>query len=131
MPEESFQITNGLAYDSEQKKIVAQPQTFMGSQVTNSDVAQFSVQGGQPSGWFILEDADFIASAIAVDGDGLLLGNGDTLYRYEYGDTDPTPLVDLSSLGVERIEGMALTADGHLYVVDGEDQELVEIAGWR
>ena len=86
MPEDSFQLTNGLAYDQKRKKIVAQPQTYIGEEVTNSDVAEFSVQGGQPAGWHILTDENFFASAIAVDGASLLLGVQNILYRYHYGD---------------------------------------------
>ena len=85
----------------------------------------------QPAGWHILSDVNFIANAIAVDGNGLLLGVGEHLYRYHYGDEDPTPILDLSSIGITRIEGMSLSTDDTLYLIDGDDQEMVELANWR
>ena len=130
--DESFeQLTNSLAFDEARGRLIAQPQTLNDGQVTDAEVAEFNLDGGQPSGWHLFDIADFSAGGLAVDGDGLLMAQNNILYSYDYGDDEPSALVDLNSLGIDRVEGMTLTPEGHLLVIDGEDQELVEISGWR
>lgn len=131
LEESSIQLTNSLAYDSENRRFIAQPQTYDEGVVTEAQVAEYTIYGGQPAGWHVLDDAKFSAGGMAVDGVNLLLALEETLYVYTYGKNEIQPLVNLSTLGIERIEGLALAQDGRLFVVDGTDQEIVEISGWR
>jgi hypothetical protein len=131
MAEEAFQITNSLAFDVVRQKLIAQPQSYDEGGLFEAQVAEFNLSGGQPVGWHVLEKSEFSAGGMAIDNDGLLLGGQDIIYSYAYGDRAPKPLVNLSTLGIEHIEGMALTEDGHLFIIDGQDQELVELEGWR
>ena len=131
MEEPLEQLTHSLAYDENRGRLIAQPQTLNNGEITDAEVAEFNLDGGQPSGWHLFETADFSAGGIAVDGDSLLLAQDQILYHYDYGDKKPTPLVELKRLGVERVEGLTLTAEGNLLIIDGDDQELVEIADWR
>ena len=131
MDETFVQLTNSLAFDEARGRLIAQPQTYNNNEITDAEVAEFTLDGGQPTGWHRFKTADFSAGGIAVDGDGLLMAQDSILYSYDYGDNEPSALVDLNRLGIDRVEGLALTTEGNLLLIDGEDQELVEIAGWR
>jgi hypothetical protein len=130
---ETYQVTHGLAWSPDDQRIYAQPLTLEreGDGRVQSDFAQFEVETGTPRDWAIFEDVRFTAGAMAVAGHEVFLGSGDDVFAYALG-AQPEKLFGLRELGVRRIEGMAVDPDtDRLWVVDGSDQELVGIDGWR
>ena len=83
--------------------------------------------------WHGIPDETFFAGGIAMQSaTRLLLGMDAILYSYELGDPKPIGMMDVSGLGISHIDGMAIhPTTRNLLLIDGEDQELVEIANWE
>lgn len=128
---ERSQLTHAVGYDPENDVLFAQPQSFLGNELTGAEVGTYNGQfGGQPEGWFELKREEFKAGGMVWDGNRLLMADADNvLHSYTLGDHKPVPYVDLGGLDLGVIQGMSLGADGTLLVVDSND--LVELQGWR
>jgi hypothetical protein len=131
MPWEQQQLTHSVTFDPEAGLIYAQPITFEeggfeAPVALASSIGAYSLEGGQPTSWFNVDDPEFLAHGAAVDSDGtLLLGSDNALYRF-----DPAGEGELSLLGiltsVSRIEGLAVDLQrDQLLVVDGDSGLLV------
>ena len=127
---ERSQLTHAVAYDAEGDVLFAQPQTFDGVDVVGAQVGTYAgLEGGQPESWFEFKKEDISATAMAWDGDRLLMAMGTELYSYTLGDDKPRRYVDLSELGLGGISGMAIRPDDTLVVV--RKQSIQEVTGWR
>jgi len=126
------QRTDAVAFDAVHSRIYAQPQTFEGGDLSSAQVGAYDMtEGGQPESWWNLKNEEFAAGGMFYDQPDLKMGSGGMLYIYELASKKMEPYVDLSELGITTIEGLALDQHDVLYVIDGHDEELVVIDGWR
>lgn len=130
---EQSQVTHSLTYDPVTDQLFANPQTFEGSFVLSSELGVFHAESGTPVQWYGLPDSGIVASGLAVSGTGVfLLSIGDSLYSYDVKNQDLVPLVDLGTLGVQSIAGLAIhPKTDSLWVVDDGARSLIELTGWR
>jgi len=130
---EQQQLTHSVSFDPQLGLLYAQPITFEEGSfdaplALASSIGSYSLEGGQPTAWFNVPDADFLARGAAVDSDGtLILGRDNELYRF-----DPQGDGELRLLGelvhVSRIEGLAVDAvREQLLVVDGDSDQLLSL----
>lgn len=132
MDEQMWELTDAVAVDADRSVIYAAPQTFQGGEPIASSIGVWDLAtGGEPTSWFTLPWPDFAAGGMIVDGpDALILGFDSILLAYPLGG-DATPIVDLARLGITRIDGLALTADDALIVLDGQQGTIQQIEDWR
>ena len=131
-PPDLIQQTDAIAYDAELDRIYAQPRTYDPSyNLVDSQLAGYVGNSGELMRWQQV-GIDIAAGGMAVLPDGsLVLGQGSRLDRYDLSDPQTystEPVVDLATLGVSSIQGLAYDPKaGTLLVLDGERDELVEI----
>jgi hypothetical protein len=130
MEPEATQTTESVAFDADRGLIYAQPRTQLGGEVTEASVGAYDVTGGgQPINWFVLDDREFFAGGMAVDGDDLVLAQGTTLFRGPVDDA-VNPFVDLGALVADDVRGVAIDPATDRLVLVTADRWL-EIEGWR
>jgi hypothetical protein len=134
LPWEQLQLTHSVAFDPDLGVLYAQPITFFDGSfdfplALSSSIGSYSLEGGQPTGWFNIADVDFLARGAAVDSDGtLLLGRDDQLFRFDP-ENNAAPQLVATLPGVSRIEGLAVDLGrGELLVVDGDLDLLVTLS---
>ncbi|MBX2802470.1 MAG: hypothetical protein KTR31_32620 [Myxococcales bacterium] len=122
------QHTDSLTYDPQRDLLIANPETLDGDEHVQLDLATFDAERGGDLDWLSAKGKER-ASALAVDTDGsVLLALGERLVRTTL--ADPEHHEVLGSLGVSSVPGFAVDpADGTLWFVDGDRQELVH-AEW-
>ncbi len=122
------ELSRCVAYDASANLIYAQPQTITDDrdamEMLFSEVAVFDRTTGEELFFRNLDDAAFSAGGLVAMGDGeLLYGERTRLLRGSFDSGDHEAVLDLRSVGIERIEGLALDRAGDaLLVVDGEGQ---------
>ncbi len=125
------QITDSVTYDVQNNLIYAQPRSVTDNleEVIDSSLALYDRQTGQDLNWTVL-DSTYRAGGMAMqDQDTLLLGVGSKLDRYSIPNGQMETVLDLSTFGVQRVQGMAFDPDaGSIFVVDGPSQKLFEIS---
>lgn len=132
--EPALQITQAVAFDPQSQQIIAQPQTILSQNFEDpaeSLLATYDRVTGQDLQWFNMPRPDYIAGGMISDIDGsLLLGVGARLDRYVMGDGNtPSAQWDLSELGVNDIQGMAMDTDAQtLLILDGDSDTLIELS---
>jgi hypothetical protein len=127
------QLTHSVAFDADLGLLYAQPITFEeggfdAPVAIASSVGSYSLEGGQPTAWFNLDELDFLAGGAAVDTDGtLILGRDNELHRFDpRGSVEPRVLGALAD--VSRIQGLAVDAQrNQLLVVDGDSDQLLSL----
>ena len=138
---EQQQLTHSVTFDPQRGVLYAQPITFEEGGFESpvalfSSIGEYSLEGGQPSSWFDLDDTTFLAGGAAVDGDGtLLLGRGVEVYRFDpWSGQQPELVGQLPArtgsasqlLAAPRIEAMAVdVSNGELLVVDASVDQLL------
>ncbi|MCB9674234.1 MAG: hypothetical protein H6737_03905 [Alphaproteobacteria bacterium] len=123
------QETDSLAYDAATDRLIAQPVTLTDERPDRADVAEFDRTTGTPLAWHTLADRRFLASALAVTPDGILLAEDGVLYDYALGDDAPVRRTDLGRVGLAHVEGLAVT-DERLLVLDGRSYEIAWVRAW-
>lgn len=128
-PENLTQITEAIAYDPTLDRIYAQPRTFNGPSLVSAQIAGYVRESGQLIDWHDVDPGIEAGGMAVIPNIGLVLGQGSRVDHFD-AETRRTDLVaDLASYGVSWILGLAYDADaGTLLVVDGNSDELVEIA---
>jgi hypothetical protein len=129
MPDDFNQRTDSVTYDAARDEIIAQPQTFDGEgALVQADVGFFDRASGFDLEWKSV-DQNMLAGGIAAVGASVYLGRGSKLLHHDRATGMVVEVDDLARFGVGRIEGLAHRAgSASLLVVDGEHDELVEIA---
>ncbi len=123
------QLTDSVAFDPELGVLFAQPQTFNLDQpevAVASSIGLYTLDGGQPFGWFEMPSIEMRAGGATVLGDGsLLLGEGAQLFRF---DRETGLVEELATLnGVSHIDGLAFdAASGRVLALDSGVDRLVE-----
>ena len=127
-PEDEEQRTTAVTYDPITDRLYAQPRTFdAAGNLLRSEIAAYARDTGADVAWRSVPD-DLDAGGMVADADGLLLGAGHRLYRYDLASYTLTAVDDLARFGVERVAGLGLDAAGQrLVVVDGARAALVEL----
>ena len=130
----TMELSQALAYDHAAKLLYANPQTIADDGTQDelfSEVAMFDAISGSEIRFQNLRDASFTAGGmLALGDDELLYGEGSILYRGSFWGGEREALVDLSSYGIESIEGMTRDpSSGVLYVVDDHTLYTIDLAG--
>jgi hypothetical protein len=127
-PEDEEQRTTAVTYDPVAARLYAQPRTFdAAGALLRSEVAAYAADTGADVAWRSLPD-ELDAGGMVADADGLLLGAGSRLYRYDLTTYTLTATDDLARFGVGRIAGLGLDAAAQrLVVVDAARAELTEL----
>uniref|UniRef100_UPI0032B17E92 hypothetical protein n=1 Tax=uncultured Salinisphaera sp. TaxID=359372 RepID=UPI0032B17E92 len=89
----------------------------------------YDLPSGADQTWTELPSELFLAGGMAVlSDDVLVLGRDADLLTFDMVTAELAPLMDLRSVGIERIEGLAVDAELQtLLVADGHDGELVTL----
>ena len=128
LPEPYDQRTDAVTFDPASQLLYAQPRTVdAGGNLLWSQVASYSAETGADLEWTDLP-LDVAAGGMAkVPGiDGLVLGVKSGLCQYDGG--VPREVIDLQSIGVVNIDGLAVDeAAGTILVLDGEADQLFEL----
>jgi hypothetical protein len=128
VPTNLTQRTDAIAYDPALDRIYAQPRTFEGETLDSAQLAGYERATGALVEWLEVHRDIAVGGMAVVPGTGLVLGQGDRLDRYDLGANRAERIDDLDRFGVSSIQGLAVdAAAGTLVVVDGADDELVEI----
>ena len=125
--------THAIACDLASATIYAQPQTVPRDESDptpeRSEVSTYDLPSGADLSWTELPSELFLAGGMAVlSDDVLVLGRDADLLTFDMVTAELAPLMDLRSVGIERIEGLAVDAELQtLLVADGHDGELVTL----
>lgn len=127
------QITDSVTYDLDRDLLYAQPETFdpATGEVSRADIGMFDGATGQDLSWTEIQDTEFPAGGIALDGDGnLVLAYGDRLETRSLDDGEVSMAdTDLSQFELQSVAGMARDpATGHYLLIDPASDQLVRIA---
>jgi hypothetical protein len=124
--QDPVQLASAVAHDPLAGRIYAQPRTIENGgwgATMDSFVAAYDQQGGSDLTWWTL-DSTFVANGMVVlpreDANiepTMLLGNGSTIHVFDAAEGEIRAALDLTSLGVTWIEGLALDGDS-LLVLD-------------
>lgn len=122
------EIAYAVTYDAHNDFLVAQPQTSEeeSGQPTFSELAVFDASDGTERLFRSLDAASFAAGGMFVldsDAEGmeLVLGEGTRLFVATFPDVTRRPILDLASLGVRDIRGLAID----------REEEVVEVLDQR
>ena len=129
-PDDQEQRTSALTYDPAADRLYAQPRTFdLDGNLLRSELAAYAADTGADLSWQALPlGLDAGGLVVAPGGGALVLGAGSTLHRYDLARAELSTAADLERYGVTAIAGLALdTTTGTLVVIDGADDELVEL----
>lgn len=125
--------THAIACDLASATIYAQPQTVprdpSNPTPERSEISTYDLPSGADQTWTALPSDLFLAGGMAVlSQDVLVLGRDSDLLTFDRVTAELEPLMNLRSLGVERIEGLAVDPELQtLLVADGHDGELVTL----
>ncbi|MCA8943389.1 MAG: hypothetical protein KDB80_12570 [Planctomycetes bacterium] len=127
-PRPLIQLTNSVAWDAVDRKLIAQPITMNTATNTNeqSELGTFPETGGEGQDWHPIPDAEFLAGATTVDGGTIWLGCEDSLYRYDLTVDSLAFDQSLARFEVTEIAGMAFR-ENELLVLDATTRQLVRI----
>ncbi|HEX2878405.1 MAG TPA: hypothetical protein VHO25_02600 [Polyangiaceae bacterium] len=119
------QRTESVAYNPQTKALFAQPRTVRldTQQVVGSEVFMFDYAGGEPVLVIGLEQ-NFLAGGMVTDGESLLLGRGNQLYRSTL---DQGYSLILSLDAEVRIVGMARDPSGSIVLLDANTSTLITL----
>ena len=125
--------THAIACDLASATIYAQPQTVPRDESNptpeRSEVSTYDLPSGADQTWTELPSDLFLAGGMAVlSDDVLVLGRDSDLLIFDMVTAELEPLMNLGSLGIERIEGLSVDPELQtLLVADGHDGELVTL----
>jgi hypothetical protein len=126
-PNPTFELARAVTFDRASGLLYAQPQTrdLVTNDPTFSEIAMFDRASGDELRFVNLGEPDYSAGGIAMAGERILAAQGSILRVIEANGFGAGTL-DLSTLGIASVEGMAVDADkGELFVLDGPNRRIV------
>jgi hypothetical protein len=124
-PNPTFELARAVTFDRDSGMLYAQPQTrdLVTNDPTFSEIAMFDRASGDELRFVNLGDATYSAGGIAMAGERILAAQGATLRVIET-DGFGAGILDLSTLGISSVEGMAVDGET-LFVLDAPNRRIV------